>query len=316
MQLPIQQSTVTTVPFHGTNLFVVEREGQPYAPMRPIVEGMGLDWKTQYRKLQSGRFVTCVVEMTTQLPGDDQRRAVTCLPLRKLMGWLMSIHPNKVRSEIRDKVIAYQSECDDVLWDYWTKGSATNARVAQQPVDQNTALTLSHKQVRDLDTVLRYAKMEFEPHDDCVDREFVNGKFRLLHTLIQSALPAAEPTPLPALEVPKPDDTPDLPMHAGGYYAVIRDVPCLRLGDDIFLGFSPICREIGVDPATYHRSAADMPDSFLASLPYRGQARKLLMVPIQYWEAKLGRTRLRRQALAQLGGLLPEVRSGLFASIH
>lgn len=320
MHFPTQQSAVTTVPFHGTNLFVVERGGQPYVPMRPVVEGMGLDWKTQFRKLQSGRFVTCVVEMTTQLPGDIQKRAVTCLPLRKLMGWLMSIQPNKVKPEIRDKVIAYQAECDDVLWDYWTKGSATNARVAQQPVDQDTALTLSHKQVRDLDTVLRYAKMEFEPHDDCVDREFVNGKFKILHALVQSAMPArlpsAEPATLPGIEAPKSDETPDLPMHAGGYYAIIRDVPCLRLGDEVFLPLSPTCRAIGTAPACYHQSAAAREGSFLTSLPYRGQTRKLLMVPISYWEEKLGRARLRQPARGQLGGLLQEVRSGLFATVH
>lgn len=318
MQLPIQQSTVTTVPFHGTNLFVVEHEGQPYAAMKPIVEGMGLDWKTQYRKLESAGVRWGMVIMTIPSQGGPQSTA--CLPLRKLMGWLVSVNPNKVKSEIRDKVIAYQAECDDVLWDYWTKGSATNTRVVQQTVDQDTALALSHKQVRDLDTVLRYAKMEFEPHDDCVDREFVNGKFKILHALVQSAMPArlpsAEPATLPGIEAPKSDETPDLPMHAGGYYAIIRDVPCLRLGDEVFLPLSPTCHAIGTAPASYHQSAAAREGSFLTSLPYRGQTRKLLMVPISYWAEKLDRARLRQPAREQLGWLLREVRSGLFATIH
>ena len=47
-----------------------------------------------------------------------------CLPLRKLSGWLSTISPNKVKPELREKVIAYQNECDDALWDYWNNGIA------------------------------------------------------------------------------------------------------------------------------------------------------------------------------------------------
>lgn len=110
---------IIPVPFRNTSLVLLDNEGQPYVPMRPVVEGMGLDWKTQFRKFTGTRFNTCVVEMTTQMPGDDQRRAVTCLPLRKLAGWMMTIHPNKVRPELRETIIAFQNECDDVLWQHW-----------------------------------------------------------------------------------------------------------------------------------------------------------------------------------------------------
>lgn len=37
-----------------------------------------------------------------------------CLALRKLNGWLQTISPNKVKPEIREKVVQYQEECDDV----------------------------------------------------------------------------------------------------------------------------------------------------------------------------------------------------------
>lgn len=125
-----------SVPFHGDSLFLVAHDGQPYVPMRPVVQGMGIDWKSQHVKLNSsGRF--CVVEITTQMPGDDQARAVTCMPLRKLPGWLMTIHVNKVKPELREKITSYQNECDDVLWDYWTKGIAENprAKFVQNPGD-------------------------------------------------------------------------------------------------------------------------------------------------------------------------------------
>ncbi len=33
-----------TVPFYNDELYVVEYNYEPYVPMRPIVEGMGMGW--------------------------------------------------------------------------------------------------------------------------------------------------------------------------------------------------------------------------------------------------------------------------------
>lgn len=112
------------IPFRQKELLLVDNGGQPFVPMKPVVEGMGLDWGTQFRKLQSGRFEATIVEMTI-VAADGKSRDMTCLPLRKLAGWLMSIHPGKIKDEDRKKVvIAYQNECDDALWAYWNDGIA------------------------------------------------------------------------------------------------------------------------------------------------------------------------------------------------
>jgi len=44
-----QQSIV--VPFLGAQLYLVEHNDQPYVPMKPVAEGMGLDRKSQHTKL-------------------------------------------------------------------------------------------------------------------------------------------------------------------------------------------------------------------------------------------------------------------------
>ncbi|WP_283126431.1 phage antirepressor N-terminal domain-containing protein [Providencia stuartii] len=115
-------STISTinVPFHGNNLYVVNYNGEPYVPMRPIVEGMGLAWGAQFAKLKQ-RFSSSVSEIE-MVAEDGKLRSMVCIALRKLSGWLHTISPNKVKPEIRDKVIQYQEECDDVLYEYWTTG--------------------------------------------------------------------------------------------------------------------------------------------------------------------------------------------------
>ena len=122
--------TQIAVPFHNAELYVVEYEGQPYTPMKTIVEGMGLDWKSQFVKLKQ-RFAQGMVEIT--IPTNSGLQTMLCLLLRKLPAWLYSIHSNKVKPELRDTVIMYQNECDDVLWDYWTKGQAINKRHTVSP---------------------------------------------------------------------------------------------------------------------------------------------------------------------------------------
>lgn len=147
----VAASRAITVPFHGANLFVIDHDGEPVTPMRPVVDGMGLDWKSQHAKLHSGRFKTCVVEITTQLPGDTQTRAVTCLPLRKFPGWLMGIHIGKIKPAARERVEFYQNECDDVLWQYWNDGIAINPRTAYSVLPDQT---ISDKQAETLRLLL------------------------------------------------------------------------------------------------------------------------------------------------------------------
>ncbi|MEA1050514.1 phage antirepressor N-terminal domain-containing protein [Lamprobacter modestohalophilus] len=128
------------VSFRDSTLYLVEADnGQPLVPMKPVVEGMGLDWSSQHRKLADpvNRWDTCMVVTTMQMPGDDQHRQVACLPLRKLPGWMMTIQPSRCRPEIRETVIAYQNECDDVLWDYWS-----NARPQPEPPQPTSQLPL------------------------------------------------------------------------------------------------------------------------------------------------------------------------------
>lgn len=71
------------VPFHNANLSIVNHNGQPYVPMKPIVEGMGLDWMGQYTKLKQ-RFASTIEEITT-VAQDGKQRTMICLPLKSYL---------------------------------------------------------------------------------------------------------------------------------------------------------------------------------------------------------------------------------------
>ena len=107
-----------SVPFHGQTLYVIPFNDEPYTPMRQIVEGMGLAWQVQHRKLTASPERWGITEMVTPSAQGGPQQSL-CMPVRKLPGWLMTIHPRKVKPELKARILAYQNECDDVLWRYW-----------------------------------------------------------------------------------------------------------------------------------------------------------------------------------------------------
>ncbi|EPF6089560.1 TPA: phage antirepressor N-terminal domain-containing protein [Escherichia coli] len=119
------------VPFNGQQIITAMAAGVAYVAMKPIVENLGMSWGTQQQKLmkQLDKFKCIHMNMVA---ADGKLRKLLCLPLKKLNGWLFSINPEKVRADIRDKLIQYQEECFSVLHDYWTKGHVVNPRKAKK----------------------------------------------------------------------------------------------------------------------------------------------------------------------------------------
>ncbi|AUB47426.1 TPA: phage antirepressor N-terminal domain-containing protein [Klebsiella pneumoniae] len=126
------------VPFNGQQVITAVAAGVTYVAMRQIVENIGMDWTGQSVKLRKmkDRFNCRDISMVA---ADGKLRKLLCLPLKKLNGWLFSINPEKVRADIRDKLIKYQEECFTVLHDYWTKGEVKNPR-KKTTVDERTPL--------------------------------------------------------------------------------------------------------------------------------------------------------------------------------
>ncbi|EBG7933572.1 hypothetical protein AH295_003363 [Salmonella enterica subsp. enterica] len=126
------------VPFNGQQIITAVAAGVTYVAMRQIVENIGIDWTGQSVKLRKmkDKFNCRDISMVA---ADGKLRKLLCIPLKKLNGWLFSINPEKVRADIRDKLIQYQEECFTVLHDYWTKGKAENPR-KKTSVDERTPL--------------------------------------------------------------------------------------------------------------------------------------------------------------------------------
>lgn len=133
-------NSIISVQFHGQNLFVVDHLGEPYTPMKQIVEGMGLAWQAQLAKLNANPARWGITKIV--IPSIDKANSLVCLPLRKLFGWLATISPNKVRADLKDRVRQYQNECDDVLYQHWAKKSEKSSTSTDERTGLRNAVNL------------------------------------------------------------------------------------------------------------------------------------------------------------------------------
>ncbi|MER2526367.1 MAG: phage antirepressor N-terminal domain-containing protein [Candidatus Competibacter denitrificans] len=124
----MSNNALISVPFHGQNLITIQHNGEPHVAMRPIVEGIGLNWKAQYDRIQRDDVLKTTVVMMTTVAEDGKQRQLVCLPLKLLNGWLFGIDAARLKPSLREAVNTYKRECYDALYRYWHEGQATNPR--------------------------------------------------------------------------------------------------------------------------------------------------------------------------------------------
>ncbi|WP_065237114.1 phage antirepressor N-terminal domain-containing protein, partial [Gallibacterium genomosp. 3] len=130
------QISTQTITFYDAELITLKVEDVIYTAVKPIVDALGLSWGTQQRKLENSKDKFSCTHMKTT-GSDGKTYEMLCMPIRKLNGWLFSINPEKVRPDLKDRVIKYQEECFEALYNYWFKGKAERT---QTTVDDRTGL--------------------------------------------------------------------------------------------------------------------------------------------------------------------------------
>lgn len=116
---------IVQVDFNGALLVGRLHQGQPYVAMRPIVEGMGLDWNKQLDKLKTHPVLSRQLStLRGMVASDGKGRQMQSLPLSRVPFWLATVNPNKVRESIRARVILFQEQAADVLADAFLASSA------------------------------------------------------------------------------------------------------------------------------------------------------------------------------------------------
>ncbi|QCI92904.1 phage antirepressor N-terminal domain-containing protein [Novosphingobium sp. EMRT-2] len=118
------------VEFQGSQLLTIFDGETVRVAMKPLVDALGIDWVSQYKRIQRDPLLSEGMVIMT-MPSERGMQETVTLPIDLMHGWLFTLTVSKVREDARARVIAYQRECYQVLHDYWVKGAAINPRHAQ-----------------------------------------------------------------------------------------------------------------------------------------------------------------------------------------
>lgn len=124
-------NAIQTVNFHEQSLITLQKDGVAYVAMKPICENIGLDWEAQRQRISRDEVLNSTACMTKAVATDGKNRELLCLPIHYLNGWLFGVDTNRVKAQIKDKLITYKKECYQALFDYWNNGVAVNPRATK-----------------------------------------------------------------------------------------------------------------------------------------------------------------------------------------
>ncbi|MEU4502601.1 phage antirepressor N-terminal domain-containing protein [Streptomyces sp. NPDC024089] len=130
----LEPSKVVQLDLSAGSIHTTLIDGEPHIVLKPAIEDLGLSYAAQYRKLQTRSWAS-VAQTAMQMPGDDQSRTHTTVPVRTFLMLLANVNENRVSDEARPTLVAFQNETADAIEAYWTQGGAINPRASEDQLD-------------------------------------------------------------------------------------------------------------------------------------------------------------------------------------
>jgi len=111
---------IVTVNFRGDDLYGFKQDDGTFLALKPMVEAMGLNWSGQEQRVKRDPVLSegiCVMHIPF---GRGGAQDCVCIKLELVNGWLFGIDSSRIKDEeVRQKVITYQRECYQVLYEHF-----------------------------------------------------------------------------------------------------------------------------------------------------------------------------------------------------
>lgn len=146
--VPTEQKQVL---FYDDEVTAVRVENMVYVPIRPICDYLGVDWSAQLQRIRRDPVLSEEMSgvVVTPIPLNDNKFAnpqeMICLPLDYLSGWLFGINANRVKAEIRERLLRYQRECYKVLAEAFQDGRLTTDTSFDELLQTNSEAVQAYK---------------------------------------------------------------------------------------------------------------------------------------------------------------------------
>jgi hypothetical protein len=96
------------------NVPVFQRDGKNWVALKPICEALGVAWKRQQTKF--GEESTIPHMVAVGLAEDGKQREMICIDVDYIGEWIFGINPNKVKPEVRERMVVFRRKLQAVLY--------------------------------------------------------------------------------------------------------------------------------------------------------------------------------------------------------
>jgi len=129
--VPIEQKQVIFYDDEITAVLVEEGgRREVYVSLRQLCDLLGVSYQGQIRRINddpvlAGQVKGVNITFTPSGGRGGGAQVTNCLPIDYLNGWLFGINANRVKKEVRERLIIYQEKCYKVLAEAFREGRLT-----------------------------------------------------------------------------------------------------------------------------------------------------------------------------------------------
>lgn len=173
---PVEQKDVL---FYEDEIVAVKlADSSIYVPVKPICDLLGVDWAGQYRRIQRDPVLSTESQRIDVTSTRRGTQPMICLPLDYLSGFLFGLNANRVKEELREKVILYQRECYRVLAEAFQEGRLTADPTFDELLKTDSEAVEAYKMLQAMIKIARQ-QILIEARLDTHDTRFIGVETRL-----------------------------------------------------------------------------------------------------------------------------------------
>ena len=168
----IENRNIDYIEFDDARICLIEKDNELFVPLKPICTALELDWGSQQRNLQEDIVLNPTSVVMTLVAQDGKQREMICIPLSYLNGWLFRINPARYEGERQERIIRYQKECYQALFNHFypnTKEQLARKRLQAKSKRLNLSILKS-----DLNIIKTVRAMEKQAEEEAM-RIFQGG---------------------------------------------------------------------------------------------------------------------------------------------
>lgn len=116
---------IVTVNFRQDTLYGFKQDDGIFLAVKPMCDAMGIAWEPQRKRINRDPVLHKATSIMEVPFGGAKGQETTCILLKRVNYWLATIDARRITDEIiRDKVVLYQEECADALYEHFAGRSA------------------------------------------------------------------------------------------------------------------------------------------------------------------------------------------------